>query len=58
MIWDPGLSLPAREFELSDAEVARIKTAVESWDAYGANVDRRWLEPLVKTLFSAEVPPR
>ena len=37
VLWNPALSLPAREFEFSDAEVARIKAAVESWDAYGAN---------------------
>ena len=53
VVWNPALSLPAREFEFSDPEVARIKAAIETWDAYGANADRRWLQPLVETLFSA-----
>jgi hypothetical protein len=50
VIWNPALSLPAREFEFTSAEVARIKASIESWHAYGANADRRWLEPLVRDL--------
>jgi hypothetical protein len=53
-MWNPALSLAPKEFEFSDPEVARIKAAIETWDAYGANADRRWLQPLVETLFSAE----
>jgi hypothetical protein len=53
VIWNPALSLPAKAFEVSDPEVARIKAAIETWDSYGANADRRWLEPLVEALFSA-----
>jgi hypothetical protein len=51
---NPALSIPAKEFEFSDLEVARIRAAIETWDSYGANVDRRWLEPLVEALFSAQ----
>jgi hypothetical protein len=54
VVWNPALSLAAKEFEFSDPEVARIKAAIETWDSYGANADRRWLQPLVETLFSAE----
>jgi hypothetical protein len=54
VMWNPALSLAPKEFEFSDPEVARIKAAIETWDAYGANADRRWLQPLVETLFSAE----
>jgi len=53
VVWNPTLSLPAKEFEFSDPEVARIKTAIERWDAYGAAADRGWLEPLILVLFAA-----
>jgi hypothetical protein len=35
------------EPDFTDAEVARIKAAVETWDGYGVNADRHWLEPLL-----------
>jgi hypothetical protein len=54
VVWNPALSLAAKEFEFSDPEAARIKAAIETWDSYEANADRRWLQPLVETLFSAE----
>ncbi len=54
VVWNPALSLAAKDFEFSDPEVARIKVAIETWDSYGANADRRWLQPLVETLFSAQ----
>ena len=54
VVWNPDRSIPAKEFEFSDPEVARIKAAIQTWDSYGANADRRWLQPLVETLFSAE----
>jgi hypothetical protein len=50
VIWNSTLSLPSREFEFTDTEAARIRTSVESWHAYGANEDRRWLEPLLDLL--------
>ncbi len=53
-VWNPSLSIPAREFDLTDAEVARIKAAIETWDAYGASADRRWLEPLIHVLFALD----
>jgi hypothetical protein len=54
VVWNPALSLAAKDFDFSDPEVARIKAAIEMWDSYGANADRRWLQPLVETLFSAQ----
>src|ERR1039457_589477 len=45
-VWNPGLSIPAKEFEFADQEVARIKAAIQMWDSSGVNADRRWLEPL------------
>jgi hypothetical protein len=52
--WNPALSLPAKEFEFADAEIARISAAIQTWDSYGVNADRRWLQPLVEKFFSAE----
>lgn len=43
----------AKEFAITDPEVARIKSAIQTWDSYGANADRRWLKPLVEMLFPA-----
>ena len=53
-VWNPNLSIPVKEFELADAEVVRVKAAIETWDAYGAAADRRWLEPLVSALFAPD----
>jgi hypothetical protein len=51
VVWNPVVSLPPKEFEFSDPEVARIRAAIQAWDSYGAAADRRWLQPLVETLF-------
>ena len=53
-VWNPSLSIPARDFDLTDAELVRIRAAVETWGNYGAAADRLWLEPLVGALLSAE----
>ena len=50
-VWNPALSLPVREFDFSDPEVARIKATIQTWDSYGVASDRRWLEPLLDALF-------
>ena len=54
VVWNPALSLPAKAFEFTDPEVARIKAALQTWDSYCANADRRWLHPLVETLFPTQ----
>jgi hypothetical protein len=54
VVWNPALSIPVKDFEFTDPEVARLKAAIQTWDSYGANADRRWLEPLVLALFSTE----
>ena len=51
VVWNPALSVPAKDFEFTDPEVARIKAAIQTWDSYGANADRRWLEPILVSLF-------
>ena len=53
-VWNPNLSIPVKEFDLADAEVVRVKAAIETWDAYGAAADRLWLEPLIEALFSPD----
>jgi len=50
VVWNPALSIPAKEFEFTDAEIARIRTAIETWSAYAAGADRNWLEPLLDAL--------
>lgn len=54
-VWNPALSIPAKDFEFSDGETARIKAAIESWDGYGVATDRRWLEPLILALVAPQV---
>jgi hypothetical protein len=55
VVWNPALSIPAKEFEFTDPDLARIKAALQTWDSYAVNADRRWLQPLVETLFSTEI---
>jgi hypothetical protein len=51
VVWNANRSLPAKEFEFSDAETARIRSALQTWDTYAAGADRRWLQPLVDAVF-------
>jgi hypothetical protein len=50
VVWNPALSVAAKDFEFTAAEAARISASVESWPGFGANADRRWLEPLLRAL--------
>jgi hypothetical protein len=54
VVWNSALAIPAKDFEFTDPEVARIKAALLTWDSYGVGADRRWLEPLMAALFAAE----
>jgi hypothetical protein len=54
VLWNPSLSISAQQFDFTDVEIARIKAAIEMWANYGAAPDRRWLEPLIDALFSAQ----
>ena len=54
VVWNPARSIPAKEFEFTDPEVTRIKAALQTWESYGVAGDRRWLEPLLRTIFSNE----
>ena len=55
VVWNSELSLPAKEFEFSDLECARIRSALQSWESFAAATDRRWLQPLIEALFPADV---
>jgi hypothetical protein len=57
VVWNPALALPPNEFDLTAAEVARIKSALETWESYGAVPDRRWLEPLLNAFGGLEPTP-
>ncbi len=52
VIWDPALSLVPKEFDLSDPEIARIKSAIQTWDGYDVDADRCWLQPILEVLFA------
>ena len=51
VLWNPGLQLPPRDFDLSETELNRTKIAIQNWESYGANPDRHWLEPILNVLF-------
>ncbi len=51
VVWNPALSIPAKEFEFTDPELARLKAAIQMWDSYGAAADRPWLEPILVSIF-------
>jgi hypothetical protein len=53
-VWNRLLSIPAKEFEFTVSEFARIKVAIETWGHYGANADRGWLAPLLTSLGTPE----
>lgn len=53
-VWNLSLSIPVKEFGFAEGEIARIKAAIETWDGYGVNSDRRWLQPLIEVLLPPE----
>jgi hypothetical protein len=52
--WKPTLAISAKEFDFTDAEVTRLRGALQCWDGHGASADRRWLEPLLDALAARE----
>jgi hypothetical protein len=55
-VWNPELSIKAKEFEFTDPEVARLKAALQTWDSYATSTDRPWLQPLLDSLFQPTGP--
>src|ERR1039457_564099 len=43
MTWNPALSLPPREYEITEFEAAKIRAALQTWDSYAVAADRGWL---------------
>jgi hypothetical protein len=54
VVWTPSLSIPVKELDFTDAELARLKAAIEMGDHYSVAADRRWLEPLINSPFSGD----
>lgn len=54
VVWNPILSVPTRDFEVSETELAHLKSAIETWNGYAASSDRRWLEPLLGAIVCAD----
>lgn len=50
VVWDLAATIPTKSMVFSDAEIARIRAAIETWDSYAAASDRRWLEPLLRAI--------
>lgn len=46
-VWNPALSLPPKEIVFTEAEVGRIRTALESFQDFTASTTRRWLAPII-----------
>jgi hypothetical protein len=55
VVWNPELSIPAKEYEFSDSDAARLRAALKTWDGFGVSADRKWLAPLLSVLFSGEL---
>lgn len=53
VIWNPANVLPLKQYDFSEGEVCRLRAALETWVSYGANGDRRWLEPLLAAMATA-----
>jgi hypothetical protein len=51
---NPALSILAEEFEFTDPEVVRLNAAIQTWDSYSVNLDRRWLQLLVIASLAAD----
>ena len=56
ILWNAARSIAARDFEFTDAEVASIKGALQTWESNGVAADRKWHSPQLASLFAAEVP--
>jgi biopolymer transport protein ExbB/TolQ len=55
--WNRAKSLPAKQYEVSEAEAARIRRCLEEWPQFFTAVDRQWLEPLLEQLADVKAQP-
>lgn len=51
--WNRELKLPARDFEITDAEGQRLRKIVEEWPHFLTQMDRAWIMPLLDQLPAA-----
>ena len=49
---ESGALYRRRRYDFTEAESARIRVAVETWDSYSVNADHLWLEPLLAGFYS------
>ena len=54
--WNPAKGLPAKEFEVSEAEAARMRRVIEEWPHFLTAVDRKWILPLLDQLPETSAP--
>lgn len=52
-VWNPALTLPPKEFALSEAEIGRLRTALESFQGLSAST-RVWLEPILDAILGTK----
>jgi hypothetical protein len=50
VMWDATRTLPAREFEVAEADLRRIRKAIDEFPQFQSRRDRVWLEPLCAQL--------
>ena len=48
--WNPQKTLPARAFDLSDADLTRVRKAMDEFPQMRASRDRVWAEPIYAQL--------
>lgn len=48
--WDQTKSLPPKTFDFSDADITRVRRAIQQFPRHRAAQARRWLEPLLEQL--------
>jgi hypothetical protein len=48
--WNWDLSLPEREFEVTDAEAHKLRKIIDEWPHFLTATDRKWLFPLLDQL--------
>lgn len=48
--WNQQLSLPEKEFEITEGEGQRLRRIIEEWPHFLTAVDRKWILPLLDQL--------
>ena len=48
--WDQTKSLPLKEYDFAEADIARIRRAIQQFPRHRVDMARQWLEPLLEQL--------